>query len=110
MVHDNSSRSALATPAARPRHALKDGLMVGLELAESGPALDFEPKQVSAGTRVFFGAVSTLVAHLYLVVTQFLYGFRESGYWWSTAGVLVYECSVNAERVADPEGFEVGFE
>ena len=29
---------------------------------------------------------------------------------WSTTGMVVHECGVDAERVADPERFEVGFE
>lgn len=29
---------------------------------------------------------------------------------WSTTGVVVYQCGINAEGVANPEGFEVGFE
>ena len=37
MVHGGSSHTPLATPPARPRHALKDVLVVGLELAESAP-------------------------------------------------------------------------
>jgi hypothetical protein len=53
MVHDSSSHSALANPPARPRHALNDA-MVGLE-PEFGPLLDFEPKQINAGTCVIFG-------------------------------------------------------
>ena len=34
----------------------------------------------------------------------------QSGFEWSAAGVVIYECGVNAEGVADPEGLEVGFE
>ena len=43
----------LATPPARPRHALKDALVGGLELLESGPILNFDPKHIDAGARVW---------------------------------------------------------
>jgi hypothetical protein len=49
-------------------------ILVGLELAESAPVLDFEPKQINAGVRVFE---------------------------WSTAGVVARECGVDAEGVTD---------
>ena len=109
MVHDGSSDSALTTPPARSRHALKDALLVGLELAESGPVLDFESKQINAGARVFFGVVSALAARLNLAATPFLGEPSEPGFEWSTTGVVVCKCGVDAEGVADPEGFEVGF-
>lgn len=41
VVHDGSSHQPLPTPPAGPRHPLKDALIVRLELAESGPVLDF---------------------------------------------------------------------
>jgi hypothetical protein len=109
MVHDGSSHSPLVTPPACPRHALKDALMVCLELAESVPVLDFEPKQVNAGTRVFFGVVSALAVRLDLALTPFLSESCESGFEQSTAGVVVHECGVDAEGVTAPERFEVGF-
>ena len=34
----------------------------------------------------------------------------QSGFERSAAGVVIYECGVDAKRVADPEGLEVGFE
>ena len=34
----------------------------------------------------------------------------ETGFEWSTAGVVVDECGVDVERVADPERLEVRFE
>ena len=38
--------------------------MVALELAESGTVLDFEPKEINASARVFFGVISALAACL----------------------------------------------
>jgi len=84
--------------------------MVGLEFTESGPVFDFEPKQINAGARIFFGVVSALAACLDLAVTPFLGEPSEPGFEWSTAGVVVYECGVDAEGVADSESLEVGFE
>ena len=84
--------------------------MVGLELAESGTVLDFEPKEINASAHVFFGVVSALAACLDLAVTPFLGEPSESGFEWTTAGVVVDECGVDAERVADPERLEVRFE
>ena len=52
MVHSGGSHSPLATPAARTCNTLKEAF-VGLELAESGPALDFEPKQINTNVRVW---------------------------------------------------------
>jgi hypothetical protein len=41
IVPDGNSHCALATPAACPRHALKDAFLVGLELADSTPVFGF---------------------------------------------------------------------
>ena len=80
MTKDINSHSVLATPPARPRHALKPTLTVVLELAESGPDFGFEPKQVNAGTRGFFGVVSALAARLDLALTPFLGEQCRSGF------------------------------
>lgn len=109
MVHDGSP-DPLPTPPDRSRHPFKDAFIVRLELAEPGTVLDFEPKEVHAGTCVFFGVVSTLALSLDLAVTPFLGEPCESGFEWSTAGVVVHQRGVDAEGVTDPEGFEVGFE
>ena len=61
--------------------------MVALELAESGTVLDFEPKEINASARVFFGVVSALAACLDLAVTPFLGEPCETGFEWPTAGV-----------------------
>ena len=108
MTNDINSHSVLATPPARPRHALKPILTVVLELAESGPDLGFEPKQINAGMRIFFGVVSALATRLDLALAPFLGEPCRSGFEWWTAGV-VDECGVDAEGMADAEGFEVGF-
>jgi hypothetical protein len=74
MVRGGSSHSAVATPPARPGHALNPGR------SESAPVLDFEPKQINAGVRVFE---------------------------WSTAGVVAHECGVDAEGVTDPRALRL---
>ena len=62
--------------------------VVGPELAESGPVLDFEPKKIDAGARIFFGVVSALAARLDLAPTPFLGEPCEPGlsgrlrWWW----------------------------
>jgi hypothetical protein len=60
--------------------------------------LDFESKQVNSR------------AHLDLALTPFLGEPCEPGFEGSTAGVVVDECGVVAEGMADPERFQVGFE
>ena len=52
MVNDDGSHSPLPTPPAHPLHTVKDAF-VGLELAESGPALDFESKEINTNVRVW---------------------------------------------------------
>ena len=110
MVYDSRSNSSLATSAARPRHALKDAFLVGLELTKTGAVLDFEPKQVHACTCVFFGVVSALAACLDLAATPFFGEPREARFEWTTAGVMVDERGVDAEGVANPERLEVRFQ
>ena len=83
----------------------KDALIVGLEPDKFGPVLDFEPKQINAGARVFFGVVSALVARPGLAVTPFFGEPCEPGFERSTARVVVHECGVDAEGVVDPEGW-----
>lgn len=72
--------------------------------------MDFEPKEIDTSASVFFGVVSTLAPCLDFAVTPLLGEPCESGLEWSTAGVVIYQCGVDAEGVADPEGFEIGFE
>ena len=110
MVHDSSSHAPLPTPPTRPRHTLKNTLIIRLELAEPSPVLDLEPKKIDTGARVFFGVVSALATRLDLAVTPFFGEPCETGFEGSTAGMVVCECGVDAEGVADSEGFEVGFE
>ena len=105
MVHDSSP---LATRPACPRHALKDAFLVGLELAESGVVLNLQPKQVNAGARACSGVVSTLAASLDALISRSHY--FETRFQWSAAGEAIDECDVDAERAADPEGFQVRFE
>ena len=103
MVHDGSSNNAVATPPVRALHVFKDAFMVGT-------VLNFEPKEINASACVFFGVISALAACLDLAVTPFLGEPCESGFGWPTAGMVVDECGVDTERVADPERLEVRFE
>ena len=72
--------------------------------------LDFELKQVGTGACVFFGVVSALALCLDFAVTPFLGELTETGFERSTAEVVVDECGADAERVANPEHLEIGFE
>ena len=110
MVHDGRAHRSLPTPPTRPGHPLEYALIVCLELAEPGPVLDLELEQIDARPCIFFGVVSALAARLNLTVTPLFGEPCEPGFERSTARVVVHECGVDAERVTDPEGFEIGFE
>ena len=71
MVHDGSSHSALATPPARPPHALRDALSWWVLNSPNPAPFASEPKAINAGARVFFGVVSALAGRLDLALTPF---------------------------------------
>lgn len=110
MIHDGPSDCPLPTPPTRPSHTLEYALIIRFKLTKPRPVLDLEPKEVDARPRIFFGIVSALAARLDLAVTPFFGEPCEAGFEWSTTGMVVHECCIDAEWVADAESFEVGFE
>ena len=109
MVHDGRPNSPLATlpHAFDMRSEILSWSLLNTPKPKPFWTLS---RRRSTQARVFFGVVSALAAYLDLAVTPFLGEPRETGFEWPTAGVMVDECGVDAERVANPERLEVQFE
>lgn len=112
VIHDGCPDRPPLAPPARPSHAFEYALVICLTLAEPDAILNFKPEELDASACVLFGVVTTsaLAARLDLASAPLFGEPGEPGFERPAAGVVVYKRGVDAEGVADPEDFEVGFE
>lgn len=98
-----------ASPSCRPWHPLKNRLKIDLELTKPRSALHFLFQQIQTRPSIFLRIMSTLAARLDLTVTPSFCKPCQAWFERSTTWMVVDYGRVDAQRVANFEGFEIRF-
>jgi hypothetical protein len=109
MVHHNTPHRPWSSPPACPPHTLIYALKISFILPIAWAISQLRSQEVNARARILLRIVSTVTPRLDFTIQPLFGQPRKPRFQRPPAWVMVYDCSINTPRVADPKGAEVRF-